>query len=273
MRDNRIPIKANDELTLGNTRYRIQGDCIYGGNSLVYFAVDTNDGIGSRTRAIKEFYPREGAVRKNGVVMPTGPASAQRFAEAKERFEYEKSVLNAVSEDNPQVPYYFESVGDESGYGVTAKIPSAVMTVEEWAEGTNERDADKWIIKCLELGGSILNGLGRIHEKGYLHLDLSTGNILCFQDYSHPVAFFIDFGSSIPLNSTTHKAVIDPKQNLSYPTRGVAAPERYIMGGDGHVVLSPATDLFSVGAILLQLILRKNRLDFTKIWLFPNKCG
>ena len=83
MQDNRIPINANEELTLGNTRYRIQGDCIYGGNSLVYFAVDTNDGIGSRTRAIKEFYLREGAVRKNGVVMPIDQASAQRFSEAK----------------------------------------------------------------------------------------------------------------------------------------------------------------------------------------------
>ena len=266
LQDTRTPLKDGDEITIGRVKYKIKGECARGGNSLVYIADVVSDGLSSRSRAIKEFYPQIGAERKNGRIQPASAETEALFNAARNRFEREKGILNALSDENPQVPYYFESTED-AGYGVSAKMPSAVRTLSEWSKCRSEYTQLEWIEKCFCLAKSILWGLGRIHEKGFLHLDLSLSNVLCYDENDYPVAFFIDFGSAIEIDKDSNAVTIDGSDGSSYPTRGFAAPERY--GVKKETKLYPSTDLFSVGAILLRLISGSDFCDVTKVCIQP----
>ena len=106
-------------------------------------------------------------------------------------------------------------------------------------------------------GSSILNGVQRMHNHGVLFLDTSPGNIF-FEEPERGLdhngkdgtAYFIDFGLSQIMDENNE---YKPDHNsVTELTCSYAAPE--MIAND---VLTPATDLYSITALLLVLVAGK----------------
>ncbi len=88
-----------------------------------------------------------------------------------------------------------------------------------------------------DLARQLAEGLGAVHERGFLHLDLSPRNVLIGRTDSGFKALLCDFG----LATRIHELATCPPEGRGTP--GFAAPELAT-----HAAI--ASDLFSLGAVL-----------------------
>ena len=88
--------------------------------------------------------------------------------------------------------------------------------------------------------------VGKYHENGYLHLDLKPGNFLVYPRPSEHIVLF-DMDTVTPIAD-----INDGKMKCVSYSEGWAAPEQK----QGKISkLCPATDIFSIGAILFEKIM------------------
>lgn len=98
---------------------------------------------------------------------------------------------------------------------------------------------------------SIAEGLRAIHEIGYAHRDLKTGNV-CFSDEMEPI--LVDFGSAkkarVEINGQSDAMKLqdeaEEKSSLCY-----RAPELFQV--DSYAIIDERTDIWSLGCILYAL--------------------
>jgi len=86
----------------------------------------------------------------------------------------------------------------------------------------------------------ILDGLARVHGRGYYHLDIKPSNIM-FQRLGTPV--LTDFGSARP-----SKGYVPNEGGFPY-TPQYASPEQMLNGAVDH-----RSDIFSVGVVIYELV-------------------
>ena len=86
----------------------------------------------------------------------------------------------------------------------------------------------------------ILDGLARVHGRGYYHLDIKPSNIM-FQRLGTPV--LTDFGSARP-----SKGYVPNGEGFPY-TPQYASPEQMLNGAVDH-----RSDIFSVGVVIYELV-------------------
>lgn len=266
----RTPLPEGYILCMKNgAEYRIKRKIAEGGFSLVYEAETLG---GTTPVVIKEYFPAEGAFRNNqNKVLPL--------------VGYEDSFLRNLNQFNNEgvtggqvAKYSFQTVSFLScgnGYALMQEESQDMVSISDlvasWSEYPpipytgNLNDADpvftdltrlKYSLRVIE---SVLSVLSTIHECGYLHLDISSRNVLWAD--SDPItgrigaAIITDYGCSVNLSD----GVYQPNYLLSY-SPGFAAPE--IQKGLNQ--LSPATDIYSVGMLLFFLCVGSSALEISR---------
>jgi len=217
--------------------YTIQSVLGQGGFGITYLARDSH--LGSLV-AIKEYFPEAYAERgTNSTIYPRpdgDQSDAEIYSWGLQEFLKEAQALARFKHNHiVRVLRYLEANGTaymimeyEAGENLTGYL-------RKHGGFLNEPD-------LLRIFLPILTGLQAVHEAGLLHLDIKPDNIY-LRSSGQPM--LIDFGSA--RQRQRHGKTETGRVAL---TRGYSALEQY----PGQGVISPSTDVYSVGATLYRCI-------------------
>lgn len=241
----RIPLKPNTKLIFknqagGSTPFVIRSMVGQGGSCLVYDGYYENNAGGKSTVRIKECYPIRLSFTRNsqGKLIIT-ESQKNQFELCKKRFR-ESFVVNSELHEMAGLTNYTSQVCDlYEGNGT-------LYTVSSYVEGnTLDKIHFSSIKEVLRVVRSIARYLQRLHEKGYLYLDVKPENIRMYETTPEMVELF-DFDAVIPQGI---------KEDLSgyrvAYSRGYAPLEQKL--GDISRI-GTYTDVYAVGALLFFLI-------------------
>lgn len=204
-----------------------------GGFGITYLASDV---MLDKKVAIKEYYPREYAVREGTrVVRPTGSQEDRdTFKWGLTRFLDEARVLARFDHSNIiAVRRFFEANG--TAYLVMDYCEGA--SLDEYIKNKKnmpESEAENIFF-------SLLSGLQQIHKTNFLHRDIKPANIYIKNDGS-PV--LLDFGSARQSISEHSRSV------TSMATAHYASAEQY----STHGKQGPWTDIYGLSATMYRVL-------------------
>lgn len=268
----RTPLPAGTIISMPNGAAYTLDDVIgEGGFSIVYRAHTAG---GNAAVVIKEFYPasygtEDVARRDEHGSVCAAPGQTERFIRLRDRFEREGMIGGMVAGETHQaIPFIVSG----NGYAVMQRISSDMTSVEalvsSWSQcpplpySGHAGDGDPCFTGLTRLSyslrvvDSLLSALESIHRRGMLHLDLSPRNVLWAGREQatgrNCTAVLADFGCAAHLTDGEYR----PVQPLSF-SPGFAAPEmRY-----RNQPLTPATDVYAAGVLLLYLCCGRDALS------------
>ena len=213
--------------------YEIKKVLGHGSFGITYLAFDHNL---NQEVAIKEYLPLELAVREGDTsIHPASEEHNHRYRWGLKRFLSEGRTLAQFNHANiVQVHSLFEL--NNSAY-LVMEYEKGVSLREIMESGTLFDTAE-----LLNILLPLLEGLEKIHARGFLHRDIKPANILIRQDGS-PV--LLDFGSARQMvgdHTRTLTSVVSP---------GYAPYEQYSSTRDEQ---GPWTDIYGLGATLYRTI-------------------
>jgi serine/threonine protein kinase len=213
--------------------YKIESVLGQGGFGITYLATEVTF---ERRVAIKEYYPREFAVRDGTrTVRPTGnQEDIDNFKWGMEAFEKEAKLLARF--DDPNI------VGVQRFF----KENGTAYFVMDYCDGEPldeiiRRDGAIPFAKLQLIVFPLLSSLERIHREDFLHRDIKPSNIFIRSDGS-PV--LLDFGAA------RHENVSHSRSVTSLATDGYGAIEQYSTRGRQ----GPRTDIYGFAATLYRAI-------------------
>jgi formylglycine-generating enzyme required for sulfatase activity len=215
------------------SEYKIDDVLGQGGFGITYLATDT---MLNRQVAIKEYYPREFAVREGTrrILASGNQEDQETFAWGLTKFLEEARILARFEHPNIiAVRRFFEKNG-------TAYL------VMDYCDG---RPLDEIIQHDGPLSPAqldlvlnpLLDGLEQIHNSNFLHRDIKPANLFIRSDGS-PV--LLDFGAA------RHDLVGHSRSLTTLATPGYAAFEQYSTNGRQ----GPWTDIYGLGATLYRAV-------------------
>jgi serine/threonine protein kinase len=215
--------------------YQVVGVLGRGGFGITYRANDLLD----QSFAIKEFFPRQFAMRSGQDVVVTSNSDESIFVDCRRRFLTEARLLASLGRNGGtpgivRVATFFEA--NNTAYSVMELL--AGETLDDVLKGGRMPMAAAELLALLR---GILTPLGRVHAAGFLHRDIKPANILIRSD-GQPV--LIDFGSARdigPSAATTYTQVYS----------GHYAPIEQMIQGAPQ---GPFSDIFSVGCVAYRAI-------------------
>jgi len=221
---NNQPLPAGYELE----GYRFERQLSVGGFSIVYLA---HDAAGTPV-AIKEYMPNAVALRGEGQITPVIPPEFQAdFNHGLKLFFEEGRALTGL--DHPNVVRVLNFFRANETVYLVMRFETG-QTLRDHIRGHRGRLAEPFMRKMFS---GALDGLGEVHGRGLLHLDIKPANIWLRTDGS-PV--LLDFGAA------RYAVDIGPPEPRAMYTPGYAAPEQY----HGRFTLGPWTDIYAVGACM-----------------------
>lgn len=242
------------KLTLNGTIYELINVVGEGGSSIVYKARPEGK---TDFCVIKEFYPHgcvehrdeEGTIK---FFTENITAVNNRIVRVNNEAEVAETLRHAEGNNDPWVlsysmPYaynntFYTIVSTEAGDTLYERINKSYYEAKDFTG-------------LCDCALQILDALEPIHNKGYLHLDISPDNIHCSE---LNIMRLIDFNSAYPVDCPYDELYASYKA-------GYSAPELK----NNRLKLSYATDLFSVAAIFFTLL--KRRPPESNDWLNPNR--
>jgi len=230
-------IWPNDVLAHGTTLngYRIVRLLGRGGFGVTYLAED----LLGQYFALKEYFPRQFAVRQGMQVHAASADEAGVFDDCRARFVYEARALvglgraGRATQDIVRVLTFFEANG--TAYMVMEYIIGRTLQA-----ALREHPGGLPAPELRRILSDILGGLAAVHDAGLMHRDIKPANIL-LRDDTHPV--LIDFGSS-------REARGQQTHGFTQIFSGGYAPPEQILG----TRQGPFSDLYAVGAIGYEAI-------------------
>jgi serine/threonine protein kinase len=217
--------------------YRLDAVLGAGGFGVTYLATDRNLNL---KVALKEYLPVALAARgPDHSISARTSADAESFDKGLQRFLDEARTLASFHHPNiVRVMRFFES--NNTGYMVMEFVEG--QPLHTWINGRRPvAQAD-----VLRIAGPLLDGLGVMHNAGYIHRDIKPANIYIRADGS-PV--LIDFGSARSVtNEQTLTAMVTP---------GYAPLEQY----HAHGKQGPWSDLYALGGVMYWMITGAKPLD------------
>lgn len=208
--------------------YRFERQISVGGFSIVYLAHDKQ----GTSVVIKEYLPDARTLRSDkqtGLTIP--PDFQAEFNHGMKCFFDEGRVLTGLNHPNVvRVLDFFRA--NETAYLVMAF--EAGNTLLDYIR-KHRGKFNEAILSQMFTG--LLDGLGEVHGRGLLHLDIKPANVWLRTDGS-PV--LLDFGAA------RFALDIGPPDPRAMYTPGYAAPEQY----HGKFTLGPWTDIYAVGACI-----------------------
>ena len=280
--DSRVPLPPNtiikDEFGIC---YKIKDKEVESGGSALIYRVERTGSL--RNFILKECYPRSKDlfffrdVHKNPVVYAEDEKSKEELELIKKNMRRENEIGQLISRKTGRTIAAFENLNVVeiiiNGKIFDAK-DSCFVVMEQVTDGENRG----WFLKDLlaeckkpvETGAPLRNGgvpapivsaeiieellksLRDVHKAGYIHGDINDSNIFFMghdlQNGDIGVGQLLDFGSSFKLLGDGKTA---PIKNV-FSTEGYTSPE--ILNIKSFIRLTPATDLFSCGALMLYLL-------------------
>lgn len=208
-------------------QYIIERELAHGGFSSVYLARQLSDQI---QVAIKEYLPRKLAHRTwNNVVVPNDEEAKVLFMRGRSLFFEEAKVLAMLKHHNiVDVINFFQA--NDTVYMVMAYDYG--ITLDKILRKKSLPITESFLLTVFN---ALLTGIGVVHDKGLIHLDIKPANILIRQD-NDPL--LLDFGAIRKITaSPQHK-------RAKVLTNGYSPIEQY----DSHGELGPWSDIYAVGA-------------------------
>ncbi len=194
------------------------------------------------------------------VLAPTN-SRPEKLAEAKLRFEREAKLVARLQDPHTIHLFDWGTSADGDMYMATELIDGPTLH-EVWAES----DPMPWQ-RAIRIVVQILYSLQEAHELGVLHRDIKPSNIMLFDRSGRPDQVkVLDFG--IAKAFETAESTGEDSMMMALTARG------RVVGTPGYMApeqlraepLSPATDLYSVGIIAIELLTSepafKSRNDF-----------
>lgn len=248
--DSRIALAADTQLHFQNkeggaVRYTIIKEIGRGGSCIVYDATYETNTEDVKYVRIKECYPAKMRIeRASNGHLSAHPTDDRQFEAAKEKFQSDFSLGNGL--------FYAEGLYD--ALTTTLDIYSGngtVYLVSTYSpEFTLATYRPENLRVCVSLVKQVAQILKRIHNEGYLYLDIKPDNVLALDGYATRVQLF-DLDSLIPMDSKSQNASIDPRNVRVSFSKGFAPIELQI----GKVKkLGRHTDVYGVGALLFYLL-------------------
>ncbi len=215
--------------------YEIHSVIGQGGFGIVYKGKHQNLNIDV---AIKEYFPQELSVRKDGKILPSRSELQASFEDGLTRFFNEAQQLERFR-DCPNIVTcrdLFRANG--TAYTVmeyVSGLPLSVLLEKRESRGEPLTEEE-----LLDLILPLLKGLQTVHESGVFHRDIKPSNILVRREDAAPI--LIDFGAA------KHEVSKHTKSFAPY-TDGYAALEQ-VGGGE----IGPWTDMYGVGAVMWRIV-------------------
>lgn len=200
---------------LGRTlaeRYRIEATIARGGMARVYRARDVR-------------LERDVAIKILSPPFSDDPAFAERFiAEARA----------AASLSHPSLVHVYDSGSDGTAHFIVMELLDRHRSLRDEIDARGQLERDE----VLSIGRELLAGLAVVHERGLVHCDVKSGNVML----GAGPAKLIDFGIARSPDQV-------PEGDTSIGSLQFMSPEQ--LHGD---VLTPASDLFSLGVVLYEAL-------------------
>lgn len=220
-----------------------------GANCLVYEGeILSGFAVGARCR-IKECYPSRAEISRNGSQIAWG--NTYQRDKAFDRFKAAHSLIISLRNE--------DTLGNNITNAGLFYGNGTIYSVMEMNYGTvDEQNYTENLSVLFEEVRVLCDVIGRLHENGYLHLDIKPQNYLV--SYSPNVSVWLfDVDSISPLEELRSGTA-----QISY-TAQWAAPESFL---GYRCQLAPATDLYSIGAVLFEKIMgRPVQEEDTRPWV------
>ncbi len=140
----------------------------------------------------------------------------------------------AASLSHPSLVHVYDSGSDDGSHFIVMELLDHHRTLSELIHDRGRLPRDE----VLRIGQALLAGLGVVHERGLVHCDVKPSNVML----GPGPAKLIDFGiATAPHDGTESETSIGSLRFM--------APEQ--LRGEA---LTPASDLFSLGAVLYQAL-------------------
>ncbi len=183
---------------------------------------------------------------------PTTVLKPDQISKIKTLFEREAQSLDLLSEI-PKIPTLFDYFIVKDTDPNTNTEQELYYLVQQYIEGEdlaapigrNERYSSAQIVTFLY---QILPTLEAVHDRGAIHRDIKPANVM---KSSNGDIYLIDFGAVKQVMNG-----LPTQQSIVIGTDGYASPEQ-MMGA----AVSPASDLYSLGASCMSLMTGKNPKD------------
>ena len=177
------------------------------------------------------------------------PQSLARDADARARLVREAKAVAAISHPNVLALYEFEEEGGFA-YAVTELLEGETL------RAVFNRGPMAWR-RAVEIGAAIADGLAAAHAKNIIHRDLKPENVFVTDDGRVKI---LDFG--LARSRPAPAAPLDDLQPTAPLLTGDLESDRTVIGTVGYMspeqlraeVVTPATDLFSLGCILYEAV-------------------
>ena len=168
---------------------------------------------------------RDVAVKVLAQPYANDPAFASRFLD---------EARAAASLSHPSLVHVYDSGSDGAAHYIVMELLDRHRTLRDVLDTEGPRSADE----VVRIGRELLAGLRVVHERGLVHCDVKPANVML----GPGPAKLIDFG----IASQPHVAT---EGDTSIGSLRFMSPEQ--LHGRG---LTPASDLFSLGAVLYQAL-------------------
>lgn len=222
--------------TLQGGKYKVMRVLGQGGFGITYLAVQT--GLGMKV-AVKEFFLKGSCQRDSSTSEVSVPVTDNKVLVTKCQKKFKSEARKIASLNNDHIVNIID-IFDENGTSYyVMKYLSGGSLAEKVSKGPmTEQEA-------LTVIHEVADALDSIHSHGLLHLDIKPANIL-FDERGRAV--LIDFGVSKYVDSQDDTTTTSSLVGFS---RGFAPLEQVNATISS---LTPATDLYALGATLFNLV-------------------
>ena len=233
----RLPLSKGDVLQLNEQPYTIEAVIGAGATCIVYSAYYLDSLSHAHRVNIKECYPFNAQIERDQKCLNWNIEGERAQFTASFRIAYEKLMIW-------QNESFAVNVFDLCEANNTLYL---IMTADKGK--TFDVDNPQSLHDIFNTVKLLTHFIGKYHENGYLHLDVKPSNFLVYPRPSEHIILF-DMDTVTPVADINAGKV----KRVSY-SEDWAAPEQKQGRTDK---LCPATDLFSIGAILFEKIMGRS---------------
>ena len=160
------------------------------------------------------------------------------------RFEAERQALALMAHSHIAQIFGAGVTDDGRPYFVMEHVAGAPITEYCDRKGLSTRER-------LELFVLVCSAVEHAHQKGIIHRDLKPQNILVTVQDDRPVPKVIDFGVAKATHQRLTEKTVFTHLGLMVGTPEYMSPEQAELG---HVEITKATDIYSLGVVLYELL-------------------